>query len=30
VKAAIFSGEVAQCKCGSLVKPDIVFFGEVR
>jgi NAD-dependent SIR2 family protein deacetylase len=29
VKAAIFAGEVCQCKCGSLVKPDIVFFGEV-
>eukprot|EP01096_Ripella_sp_DP13-Kostka_P001745 TRINITY_DN1213_c1_g1_i1.p1 TRINITY_DN1213_c1_g1~~TRINITY_DN1213_c1_g1_i1.p1 ORF type:complete len:404 (-),score=197.71 TRINITY_DN1213_c1_g1_i1:38-1228(-) len=28
VKDKIFADEIPRCECGSLVKPDIVFFGE--
>jgi len=28
IKQAIFSNNIPKCECGSLIKPDIVFFGE--
>ena len=28
VKQAVFEDRIPRCRCGDLIKPDIVFFGE--